>query len=273
MCLHFPVCPIGDIPVFGVERMYEGGDASTRAVALIQDPKMALLKNNSGTREPLQPGLSRGRSGYAQLGIIRTKPGMQPLYEPQAATHFTKLGRADAPATLCMSCSDKIAMWSSVGMQGALLVDLGLEPVRLGSIAIGDVHGREKFYGDLELIRQDCRRAFGERLRAVALPGVYEVRIPEIHWTPPRFSGGKSRPTEERTSSNECEASTFAPVWRSPSRSAALFWTAGSHKPEILVNGIRRGTSPKNRHLGHLRCDIWQAGFILVYSLPLLVIM
>jgi len=98
-------------------------------------------------------------------------------------------------------------MWSSVGMQGALLVDLGLEPVRISSIVIGDVHGHEKFYGDLELIRQDCRRAFGERLQGVALPDAYEVRIPEIHWTPRRFNGSKRRPTEERPSSNECKAS------------------------------------------------------------------
>ena len=88
MCLHCPVCPIGDIRVFGVERIYEGGDASTRAVALIQDPKMALLKNNSGVGEPLRPGLSRGRSGYAQLGIIRTKPGMQPSLQASSCNSF-----------------------------------------------------------------------------------------------------------------------------------------------------------------------------------------
>jgi tRNA-specific adenosine deaminase 1 len=117
-----------------------------------------------------------------------------------------KLGRADAPATLCMSCSDKIAIWSSVGMQGALLVDLGLEPVRLKSIVIGDVHGFEPFYGNLDLIRQDCRRAFGERLRGVAFPNTYEVRIPEVYWTPRRFGGSKRVPTEERMSSNECTA-------------------------------------------------------------------
>lgn len=177
---------------------------------------MASLKNTSGTRELLQPGLSRGRSGYAQFGVIRTKPGMQPPYELQAATHFTKLGRADAPATLCMSCSDKIAMWCSVGVQGALLVDLGLEPIRLGSIVIGDVHGRENVYGDLELIRQDCRRAFGARLQGVALPATYRVRTPEIQWTPRRFGGGKCRPAEERTSSNEGKASIFLHRWRSP---------------------------------------------------------
>jgi tRNA-specific adenosine deaminase 1 len=209
MCLHYHVCPIDDIRVFGVERRHEGGDASTRAVALIQDPKMASLKNSSGTRAPLQPSLSRGREGYAQFGIIRTKPGMHSPYEPPAVTHFTKSGRADAPATLCMSCSDKIAMWSSVGVQGALLVDLGLEPIKLSSVVIGGVHGHEEFYGDLELIRRDCRRAFGERLQGAALPDAYEVRIPEVHWTPRRFSGSKCRPTEERTSSNECEAFSF----------------------------------------------------------------
>lgn len=187
------------------ERM-KGGDASTRTVALIQDPEMAALKNTSGTRELLQPGLSRGRSGYTQLGVLRTKPGVQPLYELRVITHFTKSGRADAPATLCMSCSDKIAMWSSVGMQGALLVDLGLEPVRLASILVGDVLGYEEFYGDLELVRQDCQRAFGERLRGVTLPDAYEVRTPEVFWTPRRFGGSRRRPTEERASSNECTA-------------------------------------------------------------------
>jgi len=167
---------------------------------------MAALKNDNGTRELLQRGLSRGRSGYAQLGVIRTKPGVQPPYEPQAVNNFMKLGRADAPATLCVSCSDKIAMWSSVGMQGALLVDLGLEPVRLRSIVIGEVFGHETSYGDLELIREDCRRAFGERLRGVAVPDACEARTPEVHWTPRRFSGSKRRPAEERTSNNECEA-------------------------------------------------------------------
>ena len=101
-------------------------------------------------------------------------------------------------------------MWASVGMQGALLVELGLEPVRLRSIVIGDVHGHEQFYGDLALIEQDCRRAFGDRLRGVALPDEYEVRIPDVYWTPRRFGGSKRLPTEDRTSSNECRA-----VWYS----------------------------------------------------------
>lgn len=103
-----------------------------------------------------------------------------------------------------MACSDKIAMWASVGIQGGLLVELGLEPITLRSIVIGDVHGHEQFYGDLELIRRDCRRAFGERLQGAVLPDGYEVRTPEVYWTPRRFGGGKRRPTEERASSNEC---------------------------------------------------------------------
>jgi hypothetical protein len=62
--------------------MHQGGDASTRTVALIQDPNMAAVKNDGKSKEVLHPGLSRGRSGYAQLGVIRTKPGMQPPYDP-----------------------------------------------------------------------------------------------------------------------------------------------------------------------------------------------
>lgn len=162
-------------------------------------------------------------------------------FKLQAATHLTRLGRADAPATLCMSCSDKIAMWCSVGVQGALLVDLGLEPIRLGSIVIGDVHGRENVYGDLELIRQDCRRAFGARLQGVALPAAYRVRTPEIQWTPRRFGGGKCRPTEERISSNEGEASIFR-TWYS---SVAISLTIRS---ALLDSGV-----PQARGFGEWR--------------------
>ncbi len=64
--------------------------------------------------------LLRGRSESSRRGLVRTKPG-----------------RADSPASISMSCSDKLALWQACGMQGALLSRLIVEPVRLDSIVIG----------------------------------------------------------------------------------------------------------------------------------------
>jgi tRNA-specific adenosine deaminase 1 len=63
----------------------------------------------------------RGRNGYENYGAIRTKPG-----------------RADSPPTTSFSCSDKIATWSVLGLQGAMLEPL-FEPVYLNGVVVGGV--------------------------------------------------------------------------------------------------------------------------------------
>ena len=59
-----------------------------------------------------------GRHDGTTPGILRTKPGKG------AAAHS-------------LSCSDKLAIWNVVGLQGALLSHL-VEPIFLSSIAVGD---------------------------------------------------------------------------------------------------------------------------------------
>ena len=123
--------------------IFEGGDASMGILAAVQDPEVsARMDTHDLSRPDPPPGApSRGRDGYARLGVLRTKPG-----------------RADAPRVLSMSCSDKIARWSALGIQGAL-ASLIIEPVYIHAIVLGEVDEAMQAQ-----VRKDCDRAFHERL-------------------------------------------------------------------------------------------------------------
>jgi hypothetical protein len=118
-----------------------GGDASMGILAATQDPEVSA-RMETIVRPLLSPDTpSRGREGYARLGVLRTKPG-----------------RADAPRVLSMSCSDKIARWSVLGIQGAL-ASLVLAPVYIHAIVLGEVDNSMR-----EQVLMDCDRAFHARL-------------------------------------------------------------------------------------------------------------
>ncbi|KZT12898.1 uncharacterized protein LAESUDRAFT_640421 [Laetiporus sulphureus 93-53] len=154
------------------------GDASMRFLASFQDVKMAALKNSTQFPELSPNTASRGRDNYSLYGVLRTKPG-----------------RSDSPRTLCMSCSDKIARWNVLGIQGALGSHL-IHPLYISAVVIGDVDASLQ-----DIVKEDCHRAFWQRI-----------------------SSG--------------HMSVFT----------ALCWIADSALSyEILINGLRRGISPKHR--------------------------
>ncbi|KAI0080691.1 adenosine deaminase/editase [Panus rudis PR-1116 ss-1] len=187
------------------------GDASMRYLAAFQDEEMAALKNSTQFSVLPSGAASRGRDNYSLLGVLRTKPG-----------------RADSPPTLSMSCSDKIARWNVLGLQGAL-ASLYLEPLYVDDIVIGEVPEELQ-----PVVLEDCQRAFWGRLASLhssLLPPLYRLQRPGIHFVSIPFVHSK---TSLRVASS-CNDS--------------LCWVSDSETPsEVLINGIRRGVPPKHRH-------------------------
>lgn len=113
-------------------------------------------------------GAVRGRKGYETYGAIRTKPG-----------------RADSLASVSFSCSDKIALWSALGLQGGLLSNL-FAPIYLDHIVVGGVEPPEGT--DLTAYRasivKEAQRALFGRLAI--------EQKPQVHLTEADFEYSKS---------------------------------------------------------------------------------
>jgi tRNA-specific adenosine deaminase 1 len=123
-------------------------------------------------------------AGPQQLGVLRRKPGK-------------------GDPTLSLSCSDKIARWACLGLQGCLLSSILQEPLYLGMIVVyvpvltdAAGGGGQQQDGQQQGVQQvGCgagsmlaaaeaagRRAFGERLAGCAeeLRGPYRVVQPQV---------------------------------------------------------------------------------------------
>ncbi|KAL7424406.1 hypothetical protein Q5752_000088 [Cryptotrichosporon argae] len=152
------------------------GDASTLHTAAHQPAEMAALKaSNVGIVPSVKPGAAlRGRNGYDNYGAIRTKPG-----------------RADSIPTTSLSCSDKIASWNVLGLQGGLLADL-FDPVYLDLVVIGGVEEEAPEGFDAngnwhERIGREVNRALCRRMTGIEgrLPPPYHLHRPEVYLTKP----------------------------------------------------------------------------------------
>lgn len=142
--LYVSTLPCGDASslLFEFQRARQDVDANrTGAVS----PRELLCKYTAAA--PSAGGssaVSRGRAAQAGArGQLRTKPG-----------------RPDSPPSISMSCSDKIALWAAVGVQGSLLSAV-LEPVRISSVTVSDgAVAAIGCDGELHaLLRDDCARS------------------------------------------------------------------------------------------------------------------
>ncbi|KAJ4001013.1 adenosine deaminase/editase [Lentinula boryana] len=235
------------------------GDASTRFLAAFQDLEMASLKDSTVVTHS-EGTAARGRDNYHLFNVLRTKPG-----------------RADSPPTLSLSCSDKIASWSWLGIQGAFGAKFFDRGIYIRKIIIGEVLSL-KDRALIELVSADCERALGGRLEGDSQSdkGPYFLHKPAIWFTPiafmhSRFVVGLGTTS---TSSNESlcwYADSLPPSPHSPARALSppsssskslsekietpphsnAFGTQSgpSHigTAQVIINGYKRGVSPKHR--------------------------
>ncbi|GAA6047092.1 hypothetical protein JCM3770_004193 [Rhodotorula araucariae] len=183
----------------------------------------AVVPSPSSTPAAHSAVVHRGRAAYSALSILRTKPG-----------------RADSSPTTSHSCSDKLALWALLGLQGGLLAQLGVRRVPLECVVVagGFAHWDDE---RRERIRSECTRALGGRLeqwaREVGLDEA-EFRTPDVAFAEHEFDGAR-----EVVARREGVA-----VGEVLGCAESLSYVAGACPPvEVLTNGIRQGASPKRK--------------------------
>ncbi|KAJ3169931.1 hypothetical protein HDU88_000573 [Geranomyces variabilis] len=198
-------------------------------------PTAATCAAAAATPPSGDPTALRGRQDYSALGRLRTKPA-----------------RTDAETTRSMSCSDKLAKWCLLGLQGALLMQWIPTPIRISTLVVGPERYDE----------QSIRRAVVDRAKSVAVATEELSREIRVETTDVQFEFSVGALTQKLSGSNssakrakagpEEAATTTTP---SPTNAvvlipanAALAWdaTRGPRGPaEVTVSGRKQGAAKK----------------------------
>ncbi|KAI4470529.1 trna-specific adenosine deaminase 1 [Holotrichia oblita] len=165
-------------------------------------------------------------------GPIRTKPGLvwfgfHIIYKHFNSSRF--LGRGDP--TLSVSCSDKIAKWCYLGIQGCLLSFLLTRPIYLKSFTVA---GKTPFSKDA------LNGAITTRFEEVILCSPFKLNVPLIQQSDFTFE------FEKTDGKIPCPSS--------------ISWWRHIRKPEVSVDGKKQGTTKKtkskNYRLGICRMEL-----------------
>ncbi|XP_041455694.1 tRNA-specific adenosine deaminase 1-like isoform X2 [Lytechinus variegatus] len=171
-------------------------------------PKKDIYRTGA---KPTPIGPQEKRSGgeeYHIVGLLRIKPG-----------------RGDR--TMSMSCSDKMAKWNVLGLQGALLSHFISEPLYLSSVTIGKC----PYSSDA------MHRAIIGRVQSVShLPPGYHQNSPTVMQSKVIFPDSKGEVGRRRDPGK----GKMTPA------GAAIIWSdVPEHPFEVTANGKRQGTTAK----------------------------
>ena len=161
-----------------------------------------------------------------------------------------KPGRGDQ--TNCMSCSDKIAKWVALGVQGSALSELLVEPVFLYSITVASRDG-DSSRAALRRAVVDRTQLLGVRVRPPP-PWLWPPTPPLLHLSPPPpiELRGDARTTEPRTACGfsinyvavRPDLADIFEDWKFPAATAA---SKGSVEVTMGAVGFKAGFNKKGR--------------------------
>uniref|UniRef100_A0A3B1KET4 tRNA-specific adenosine deaminase 1 n=1 Tax=Astyanax mexicanus TaxID=7994 RepID=A0A3B1KET4_ASTMX len=159
-----------------------------------------------GPTDPLGSGLE-----FHRVGLLRVKPGRG---EP----------------TLSLSCSDKIARWTVVGFQGALL----------SHFLQGGLYFRALVVGKCPYSQFAMERALKRGAQVSGLPEGFSVHIPKLLQSSLKFIHSR----EHTHLSHNSTQARVVPC------GAAISWCAVSRQPlDVTANGYKQGVTKKENGL------------------------